>query len=242
MKSFFCAILLLTLSFSTVNAEEVSKEISSLKSEIISLKAEQERLRKDINTIVYNNLKSVTRLSDIEFMNTSLSFKIDSLQREYDVLADKQKADKSELKTSIGQTNEKVRVTEDALSTRTIWGICGIITLLLALVTTVWASLKKFKSGSRSIEDVRKAHYSLEEAQKQIWKAQEKIQEEVIQLDNNLIEILSNQPITPRDFINDGATDHSLTLKVADEIIKIEMNLSRMDESIKGYKQLSRGV
>jgi hypothetical protein len=36
--------------------------------------------------------------------------------------------------------------------------------------------------------------------------------------------------------------DHSLALKVADEIVRIEMNLSRMDTSIRGYKQLAKAV
>lgn len=36
--------------------------------------------------------------------------------------------------------------------------------------------------------------------------------------------------------------DHTLTLKVADEITRIEMNLSRMDNSVKGHKQLTRAV
>lgn len=33
-----------------------------------------------------------------------------------------------------------------------------------------------------------------------------------------------------------------MVLKVADEIVRIEMNLSRMDPSIKGYKQLAKAV
>jgi hypothetical protein len=53
---------------------------------------------------------------------------------------------------------------------------------------------------------------------------------------------LSKQSVSAPTTTDDGEIDHSLTLKVADEIVKIEMNLSRMDESIKGYKQLSRGV
>ena len=36
--------------------------------------------------------------------------------------------------------------------------------------------------------------------------------------------------------------DHSLVLKVADEIIRIEANLSKMDPSVKGFKQISKAV
>ena len=46
-----------------------------------------------------------------------------------------------------------------------------------------------------------------------------------------------------RDILSDKTKiDHSLALKVADEIIRIELNLSRMDSSIKGYKQLAKAV
>ena len=36
--------------------------------------------------------------------------------------------------------------------------------------------------------------------------------------------------------------DHSFAKRVADEIVRITTNLSRMDESIKGYKQLNASV
>lgn len=36
--------------------------------------------------------------------------------------------------------------------------------------------------------------------------------------------------------------DHSLALKIADEIVRIENNLNHMDPSVKGYKQLSKAV
>lgn len=65
-----------------------------------------------------------------------------------------------------------------------------------------------------------------------------KMQEESIQLDNKLVvllgKLISSVPMTP--------TNHSLILKVADEITRIELNLFRMDASIKGYKQLSKAV
>lgn len=239
---FFSTVLLLCLGLNSVKAQEYSKEILSLSAEISSLKAKQERQNKDIIVLSNKNAKAESRISALESLNKDLSLKLDSLQKEYDNLANNQKADKSELSTIIGETNEKVLATEEILSSRTLWGLCGIIALIVALAAIVWAFLKKFKSGTTSIDDVRKAQYSLEEAQENIRKAQEKMQEETIQLDNKLIEVLSKQSVSAPTTTDDGDIDHSLTLKVADEIVKIEMNLSRMDESIKGYKQLSKGV
>lgn len=236
---FFSTVLLLCLFFNSVKAQEHLK-VSSLLTD--SLRAKQERLSKEIVVLSNKNVKAESRISTLEAANKELKSKLDSLQVAYDSLASNQKADKTELSESINQTNDKVQATEKILSSRTIWGIGGIVLLLLALAATVWAFLKKFKLGSSSIDDVRKAQSSLEKAQENIRKAQEKMQEETIQLDNKLIEVLSKQSVSAPTTTDDGEIDHSLTLKVADEIVRIEMNLSRMDESIKGYKQLSGGV
>ena len=234
MRKITIGILCLFLVNSTF-AQSESKELSSLKKEVSGLQTSQNRIKNDVVVLTNKNRKAESRISTLEAANNELKSKLDSLQVAYDDLASNQKADKTELSESINQTNDKVQATEKILSSRTIWGIGGIVLLLLALAATVWAFMKKFKSGTTSIDDVRKAQSSLEQAQENIRKAQEKMQEETIQLDNKLIEVLSNQPVPTPTTTDDGEIDHSLTLKVADEIVKIEMNLSRMDESIKGY-------
>ena len=242
-KLLLMVVCFTTISFCSLAQEPVkSVDLTSVTIEQNNIKREFNSLRGEVSVLKNKNAKAESRISTLESLNKDLSLKLDSLQKEYDNLANNQKADKSELSTIIGETNEKVLATEQILSSRTLWGICGIIALIVALAATVWAFMKKIKSGSTSIDDVRKAQSSLEEAQENIRKAQEKMQEETIQLDNKLIEVLSKQSVSAPTTTDDGEIDHSLTLKVADEIVKIEMNLSRMDESIKGYKQLSRGV
>lgn len=231
------------LAISGIHAQQTNtKEFSSLKNDVTNLLSSQNRIKNDISNLTEKSRKSDSRINSLESANKKLLVKLDSLQEAYNNLANSQKNDKSELTTAIVQTNDKVQATEDILSSRSVWGFAGIVVLLIALIATVWAFLKKFKLGSSSIDDVRKAQSSLETAQENMRKAQEKMQEEAIQLDNKLIEILSNQPVATPTTAPDGELDHSLTLKVADEIVKIEMNLSRMDESVKGYKQLSKGV
>lgn len=231
-----------TMFCSSAKAQVDSVDLAPLKQEITVLTSNQNRLQKDVAELTRKNRKAVSRISELESTNKVLFIKLDSLQNEYNKLSYSQQADKTELSSSIKKTNDKVEATKNVLSKRTIWGICGIIILLIALVVTIWSFYKKFRTGSSSLNKIRKAQTSLEEAQETIRKAQLKMQEEAIQLDNKLIEVLSKQPITEPTTTVGGDVDHSLTLKVADEIVKIEMNLSRMDESIKGYKQLSRGV
>lgn len=72
-----------------------------------------------------------------------------------------------------------------------------------------------------------------------IHKAQAAIQEENIKLDGKLVELLEGQM---KMATATSTPDHSLALKVADEIVRIETNLSRMDPAVKGYKQLSASI
>ena len=68
------------------------------------------------------------------------------------------------------------------------------------------------------------------------------MQEESVNLDSKLVELLNKKiEATPTPTVNEQA-DHTLALKVADEIVRIETNLSRMDTSVKGYKQLAKAV
>lgn len=75
-----------------------------------------------------------------------------------------------------------------------------------------------------------------------IKSAQDALQEESLKLDEKLVDILDKQMAIQNAAPAQAEPDHSLALKVADEIVRIETNLSRMDSSVKGYKQLSASV
>ena len=123
------------------------------------------------------------------------------------------------------------------MRSRTWWGIgiAAFIAIMIGIIAR-WLS-RRIKSGTSSIDEVRKAQDALQAAQT-------KMQEESIKLDNKLIEIAEQQmkASVPTSGQGSAAIDHSLALKVADEIVRIELNLSRMDPSIKGYKQLAKAV
>lgn len=141
-----------------------------------------------------------------------------------------------QLKVKINRTKAslqtKANVTE--LEEKTTWGIFLLVLLLIASFMFYGSLHKRIRAGNSSIHEVQKAQDALQAAQT-------KMQEESVKLDNKLIELFEKQ--MPSTF-NTPSTqiDHSLTLKVADEIVRIEMNLSRMDSSVKGYKQLSKAV
>ena len=174
-------------------------------------------------------------MSELQTVNKKLISSIDSLRNEHGIVVANQKADKSELVDRIGKTNEMVEATENVLSSRTLWGLCGLFILFAAIIVTTIAFVKKLNAGTTSIDDVRKAQDALQTAQS-------KMQEESIKLDDKLLELFDKQMSNSQKVVSNDKPDHSLALKVADEVVRIELNMSRMDSSIRGYKQLAKAV
>lgn len=231
MKYYFLStFFLLGLSFGTLKAEDTTKKVESLKMEVKGLKTQQEHLHKELNTLSLKNAKTEVQMSELQTVNKKLISSIDSLRNEHSIVVANQKADKSELVDRIGKTNAMVEATKNVLSSRTLWGLCGLFILLAAIIVTTIAFVKKLKAGTTSIDDVRKAQDALQTAQS-------KMQEESIKLDDKLLELFDKQMSNSHKFVN-----HSLALKVADEVARIELNMSRMDSSIRGYKQLAKAV
>lgn len=149
------------------------------------------------------------------------------------------KNDLSDLSNKLGvdiiNTQNQITVNtnnlNDNIKSKTTWGIM-IITIIILVMAAIYLILyKRVEKGKSAIDKIKDT--------------QKSIQEESLKLDSKLVELLNQQlNVQANISSNDSNTqiDHSLALKVADEIVRIEMNLSRMDASIKGHKQLSKAV
>lgn len=134
----------------------------------------------------------------------------------------------SEIEKSNAAYQEGQAEIGSALNIRTTYGII-ICAAILAIAILAFAVLRKRITK----------HASAVEA---IKDAQSRLHEESIRLDEKLLEILGTQMKIQEANSNGVELDHSLALKVADELVRIETNLSRMDTSIRGYKQLSASL
>jgi ribonucleotide monophosphatase NagD (HAD superfamily) len=67
------------------------------------------------------------------------------------------------------------------------------------------------------------------------------LNERIISSDQSLLDFIKQQESAVLNTTQEKA-DHSLALKIADEVVRIENNLSRMDPSVRGYKQLSAAL
>lgn len=210
-------------------------EISAIEKElnIIQLKqAEIDQKLQQLSVISNENRNAIQVLAQ---SNETLCGNLDSLQNICTGIEKAQAEDRVSVNGKIQQTNATVASNQSSIETRLLWGGAIAVIVLLVLLIIAFYLSKRIQKESSSINEVRKAQEALQVAQI-------KMQEESIKLDNKLIDLFEKQIHAKQGKLTNSQADHSLALKVADEIVRIEMNLSHMDSSIKGYKQLAKAV
>ena len=135
------------------------------------------------------------------------------------------KNDVSEIAESSSKNSNSIDTVNQALSQKQQYGLI-FIGLFLILVLTIYIILTK-----RQNTDTKK-----------LAKKQQEIFEKQIQDGQQLTDWLSKQTTDSLGKSTGGEVDHSFAKRVADEIVRITTNLSRMDATVKGHKQLSASV
>ena len=233
MKLVVITLCLVVLAFNNVNAGTENAEVPDSLVHVIA------SMREDMVSLKIDAKRQADRIELLSKENSTLRAKADSFNLLYNELSDKQEQNNIELTKQIVATNDSVRLSktelQSQLSGRTQWGVGILVVLLLIIFAVAYYYYKKISRGSTSIDEVRKAQEGLQ-------KAQTSLQEESIKLDSKLVELIEAQINAAPQETGSKEPDHSLALKVADEIVRMEMNLSRMDSSVKGHKQLSKAV
>jgi phenylalanyl-tRNA synthetase alpha subunit len=146
-----------------------------------------------------------------------------------------------QLNTKIQQTDEnansKISELDSNLDKNRLYWIIATLAILLLGGLVYWLLGKRIQSSKTDVET-------------QIKNTKTALEEESVKLDNKLVEVLETQlklkqeetKVKVQPTTSNEKADHSLALKVADEVIRIQKNLSRMDESTKGLKQLGSSV
>ncbi|MBL1145944.1 MAG: hypothetical protein HND54_13440 [Bacteroidetes bacterium] len=205
--------------------EKQKQEIDALTSKISNQQTTINQQRNSINDIS-------SKASMLESITDSLSGLIETNRINITSIAD-------DLGTKIQETGQQAetRISElggDVEKNRLYWIIASLVTLLLGALMYLFLG-KRIKSSQTDVET-------------QIRNTKKSLEEESLKLDNKLIEVLEtqmkvqqeesrNQPIATNE-----KADHSLALKVADEIVRMQKNISRMDADIKGLKPLEKGI
>lgn len=237
MRKIFAIVLMVICVCQATDAKPSSDndKFKSLEEKCVNLQNQQSRTANDLRQFKDKLKGSDRRIQSLRCESYSQSKTIDSLRNTCKQLSEIQSADRKAVSGRIDKTNSNVHANQETLQSRTLL-VCIIAILLFAVIVGVTSRLaKSIRSGNTSIDEVRKAQDALQVAQS-------KMQEESIKLDDKLLELFDRQIANAPKIESNDKSDHSLALKVADEIVRIELNMSRMDSSIKGYKQLSKAV
>lgn len=170
-------------------------------------------------------------LTGLQQRGDTLQAALDSVRMAQAALRTMQTAYRQETERQLTLTRQAVTANQDLLDNRTLYISVAGISLFVLLAVACLLFIRRIRRSNTSIDEVRKAQDALR-------MAQAKMQEESIALDNKLLALVEKQmETTPA-----STSDHTMTLKMASEISRIELNLSRMDASVKGYKQLTKAV
>lgn len=214
------------------NVSELEKNISQQKQEI---------------TILQQKLKSQeTLINQQKTVLGNLSSKAENQEKLIDSLKSATGTNSSNIKSIADDLKEKIQQTEttakdgisqlgkDVSQNKLHWIIATLATLLLGGLI-YWLLSKRINTSKTDVET-------------QIKKTKKSLEEESIKLDNKLVEVLETQLKLKQEEKPTSSTvqateiDHSLALKVADEIVRMQKNISKMDEETKGLKPLVKGI
>lgn len=233
-RTILLSVFAVCCSAITVVGQTKDIENSTIEKKLNVIQSKQVELDKKLQKLSATSSKSKHDIQTLLQRNEALRENIDSLKMVCENLEKVRATDRVSINEKIQDTNNAVASNRSSVENRTLWGGVIITILLLALSVTSYYLTKRIRQVTSSIDEVHKAQDAL-------LSAQTKMQEESVKLDNKLIELFEKQMPSASNTTS-TQIDHSLTLKVADEIVRIEMNLSRMDSSVKGYKQLSKAV
>jgi hypothetical protein len=214
--------------FSIVSfAQTKNDSIQQLQHQIVNLENLNSRLSTRVNAansnirILEGRLSSTIDSMDVlkkelALTNTNLQSLADKLELQISQISDKSNSDFLTL-------NKRV-------SNNTLYWILAIVAIALFSTILFGWLISRLTFVKKELSD-------------QIKNSSEAIREEIIKLDNQVFWSLDFQKKFSKTEQNESENiDHSLALKVADEIIRIQKNLSSMDPETKGLKQLEFAI
>lgn len=207
----------------TINQQ--AEKIEAIEKQSVTLQRSISRVTRETNSLQENNKEFKKELDSIKRTTASDAENLQSLEKNF--------------QDKIEETSTAIRENKGSLSSykknnNTGWIIASLTVLLLG--TLIYLFLKK---------RIDRSKVNVEE---QIKETRNTLEEESVKLDSKLVDILESQIKLSEEQkrsnkeVDKQEEDHSLALKVADEIVRIQRNLSQMDSKTRGLKQLSRSI
>ena len=224
MKQLTIIFSLCCVSLFAQQPKDLQKELNEQKAVVITL---QKQLKEQENTLYLQQ----QAIKNLQTSKDSLAKQIQAQQR---TLKSMQTELSSKIEHNQQQAEKGFTTLHENLSERTLyWSLGALLLLLLGGGVYYWLS-KRIRNNQTNIEA-------------QLHKTKLSLEEETVKLDNKLIELLESQlkvreatPVVAAE--NAAAPDHSLALKVADEIVRMQKNIAKMSDDVKGLKPLLKGI
>jgi len=230
-------VSLFLLAGLTCHAEADIPEIQRVNEEVVSLTERVEYLSNENQSLKGNVSKLMNEVATLQSQLRSVEAKSDSVDN---VLMSRVSSNTDLANNNHAVATEKIQVVETVSQSNihrlTVWGVWAIVALLIVAIVIYIVLHRGISKGTDAISSIRAAQGNLEE--------------ESVKLDTKLVELLGKQLSIEKNQVKADAgvnqqvavQDHSLALKVSDEITRIEKNLSRMNPSVKGYKPLVKAI
>lgn len=228
-KIYLLPLLLCTISlFAQNQTTELHKQeqtISVLKQNLTNQQLIINQQKKELANLSLKVIDQTKKIDSLKMLTENNSQNIETIAKE---LGTKIQQTEMTAKDSISKLDKDVE------NNRLYWVIAFLVTLLLGGFV-YWLLGKRIQTSKTDVET-------------QIKNTKKTLEEESIKLDSKLVEVLESQLKLKQEEKqttsgnSNSETDHSLALKVADEIIRIQKNLQQMDSGTKGLKQLSASV
>lgn len=228
-KIILISIILCTISlFGQQNNPDLQKQQQDIVSLTQKLNNQQVVIIQQKTELAKLTTKAVRQKNEIDSLKSKTAENVQNIQTIANDLGTKIQQTETTAKDSISKLDKNVN------TNRLYWIIGTLATLLLGGVL-YWLLGKRIATSKTDVET-------------QIRNTKKTLEEESIKLDSKLVEVLDSQLKLKQEeklivsTSSNTEIDHSLALKVADEIVRIHKNLQQMDASTKGLKQLSASV
>jgi len=216
----------------TLFAQEQNTELQKQQQEISVLKQKLNNQQSVINqqkTELENlSVKTENQEKQIDILKTQTSQNVQNIQSIAEDLGTKIQQTETTTKDNISKLDK------DVSTSRLYWIVATLITLLLGGII-YWLLGKRITNSKTDVES-------------QIKNTKKSLEEESIKLNSKLVEVLESQLKLKQEekqivqTNSNNEIDHSLALKVADEIVRMQKNISKMDDDTKGLKPLVKGI
>jgi len=221
MKNRILFTFVLLLVFFNTNAQQDSIDI----------------LWKDINVLKSNNKVLLNSNKELFQQISLLNQNIDSISKivQSNTLNIQLTADSLGIKISTTESlsNQKYDELGNSLSKSTLYGIIALLfAILISVIVYFFLSKRQRTDKTEVIDQILKTKTILEEEQIKVYSKITEIHQDQLTL------IKQERENTPKGV----EPDHSLAKKVAEEMVKMQMNLAHMDTKIRGHRQLTIAV